>query len=138
MQDYIAIKLRSIRLTPRYARMHYRIMHVRTLITRRTGLVGSLSLSLSLSDSLSFSCSLTFLSPSPSLSCPGSLVSNLSKTRREARGMIETKRKWMRWSSHVSMMRNDAAFLIITFRNPDYSHEFHSGQINRRRWRQTL
>lgn len=35
--------------------------------------------------------------------------------------------------SHVSMISNDAVFLVIAFRNPAYSHEFHSGRINRRR-----
>lgn len=37
MRDYSAMKLGSIRLTlpPIHARIHYRIMHVRTLIARR-------------------------------------------------------------------------------------------------------
>lgn len=48
----------------------------------------SLSLPLSLPRSL-FSPFILFLS----LSCPGSFISNLSKTRREARGMIEARRK---------------------------------------------
>lgn len=96
---------------PRYTRIHYRIIHVRTLITRM-GREFSLSHPL-LSLSFSFCATLSFL-PFFSLSRPGSRVSNLSKTRREARGMIgESERDqrealvylWCRMMLRFSLLR---------------------------------